>query len=47
MAQIKGSEVPLSTEKATGRVPALTEEQWEIGFGRVLLREKIVSLEDV
>ncbi len=47
MAQIKGGEVPLSTEKATGRAPALTEEQWEIVFGRVLLGEKIVSLEDV
>jgi hypothetical protein len=47
MAQIKGGEAPLSTEKVTGRAPALTEEQWEIVFGRILLGEKIVSLEDV
>jgi hypothetical protein len=47
MAQIKGGEAPLSTEKATGRAPALTEEQWEVVFGRVLVGEKIMSLEDV
>jgi len=28
MAQIKGGEALLSTEKATGRTPVLTEEQW-------------------
>jgi hypothetical protein len=47
MAALKKDEAPLSAEKATGRAPALTEEQWEIVFGRVLVGEKIVSLEDV
>ena len=33
MAALKKDEAPLSAEKATGRAPALTEEQWEIVFG--------------
>jgi hypothetical protein len=40
MAALRADEAPSSTEKATGRAPALTEEQWEIVFGRVLLGGK-------
>ena len=32
MASIKGGHTPLSAEKATGRQPALMDEQWAIVF---------------
>lgn len=47
MAAIKAGQTPLSAEKATGRQPALSEEQWAIVFGWVLQQNAIVNLESV
>jgi len=47
MAAVKAGRSPLSAEKATGRQPVLSDEEWEIVFGWVLQQNKIVNLEDV
>ena len=47
MAAIKGDNAPLSTEKGSGRPPALTDEQWAIVFGWALRQQKTVHLETV
>ena len=47
MAAIKAGNAPFSAEKASGRKPALQDEQWAIVFGWVLHQNKILNLEQV